>query len=490
MIMKNISIWTEEKQNTVCNSLHENLLLDVLIIGGGITGISAAYQLKNSGLNIALVEKNTIGMGVTSKTTGKLTYLQENIYTKIKKYHGLDKAKLYLESQIDAINLVKNIISKENINCDFQKVNSYLYTNYDNEKLIQEINILKELKVKLNYASSLPDKTKVNNAVFIEDSYVFHPLKYLYALKNKCLNSKVRIFENSKVTSIHQENNLYICKIGENFIKAKYVILALHYPYFLIPFWFPLKTSIEKSYIKAFKVSQNDYFNAITISKPITSLRYHSDKNQNYKIELTNSHISCTKYNEQENFNALLKSQNSPDYIWSNMDIMTDDALPFIGAIDKTNTLLIATGYNTWGMTNGSIAGKILADIITKKSNKYLALFNPLRKINIGKMLNFPIVLGCNTCSFIKSKIKKQKPWYPDNVRFEKRNGDNIAIYIDENKKEHIVYNLCPHMKCSLIFNVVEKTWDCPCHGSRFDIDGNSIEGPSNYNITYPKKNL
>jgi len=202
MIMKNISIWTEEKQNTVCNSLHENLLLDVLIIGGGITGISAAYQLKNSGLNIALVEKNTIGMGVTSKTTGKLTYLQENIYTKIKKYHGLDKAKLYLESQIDAINLVKNIISKENINCDFQKVNSYLYTNYDNEKLIQEINILKELKVKLNYASSLPDKTKVNNAVFIEDSYVFHPLKYLYSLKKILLNSNVNIYENTKAIDV------------------------------------------------------------------------------------------------------------------------------------------------------------------------------------------------------------------------------------------------------------------------------------------------
>ena len=147
--------------------------------------------------------------------------------------------------------------------------------------------------------------------------------------------------------------------------------------------------------------------------------------------------------------------------------------------------MLIGTGYNTWGMTNGSLAGKILSDIILKKENKYINLFNPMRKINKGKIINFPLILGSNAYSFIKSKIYKNKKWYPNTVRFEKRNGKNIAIYIDENKKEHIVYNLCPHLKCSLNFNEIELTWDCPCHGSRFDIDGNCIEGPSNYNITY-----
>lgn len=124
---------------------------------------------------------------------------------------------------------------------------------------------------------------------------------------------------------------------------------------------------------------------------------------------------------------------------------------------------------------------------ILKKPNEYIELFNPKRSIRGLATLNYLKIIGTSAYSFIKNKISKQKKWYSLNVRFEKRNGKNIAIYTDENKKEHIVYNLCPHLKCSLIFNEVEKTWDCPCHGSRFDLDGNCIEGPSNYNISYLK---
>lgn len=169
------------------------------------------------------------------------------------------------------------------------------------------------------------------------------------------------------------------------------------------------------------------------------------------------------------------------------MDIMTSDFLPYIGSINKENTLLLATGYNTWGMTNGSLAGKIISDIILKKPNKYITLFDPKRALNLGKIINFPLILSSNAYAFFKSKLIRQKSWYSNNVKFKKINGENVAIYIDENQKEHIVYSNCPHLKCGLIFNEVEKTWDCPCHGSRFDIDGKNIEGPSNYNITYRK---
>lgn len=245
----------------------------------------------------------------------------------------------------------------------------------------------------------------------------------------------------------------------------------------------PLKSHIEKSYIKAFTIDKNNKFSSISTSSPTVSTRYHTDKNINYQLYLTNSHNTCIKENDLENFKPLLK--NRPDFIWSNKDIITNDLLPFIGALNNDQTLLIGTGYNTWGMTNGTLAGKILADIILNKPNKYLELFKPTRKINLGKVLNFPLILISNVWSFTKSKLIVQKKWYPKNVIFKKENGQNIAIYIDENKKEHVVYNKCPHLKCGLIFNEIEKTWDCPCHGSRFDIDGNSIEGPSNYSIKY-----
>lgn len=481
----NKSIWLESIPKENIQKLEKDIDVDVLIIGGGITGISTAYNLINNNLKICLVEKNKIGHGVTSKTTGKLTYLQE-YYLKLKFYHGLKKIKLYLNSQKEAIEIVNNIINKEKIDCNLEKVNSYIFTNLNDKKTTKEKQVLKELKVNIKEANILPNNEKVTNSYYVEDTYVFNPIKYIYNLKEICVKNNISIYENTNIISIENEEEFYVCKTKNNIIKAKKVVLAVHFPYFLIPFLTPLKVKLEKSYIGAFKVQKNYKFSSISISKPIISTRYYTDNNITYQLYLTNSHNLCVKNKENKNFKKLLNFKNNKlSYIWSNKDIITYDYLPFIGSIDSKNNLLIGTGYNTWGMTNGSIAGKILSDIILNKENKYIELFNPKRIINIGKIINFPIILGSNSYSFIKSKVNKNKSWYPSNVKFKKINGKNIAIYIDENKKEHIVYNLCPHFKCSLIFNEIEKTWDCPCHGSRFDIDGNCIEGPSNYNITY-----
>lgn len=487
--MKEKSIWREGFPRNTCPSLNKDIDVDVLIIGGGITGISTAYHLSDSNLKICLVEKNEIGSGVTSRTTGKLTYLQENIYSKLKTYVGKEKAKLYLESQIDAIKMVTDIIKKEMISCDWDKASSYIFSNEKSKKLEKEKSILSEFDISLKEAKKLPNEEEVEEAFYVNDTYVFHPLKYIYALKDICLNKDVSIYEKTKIISIDKEEEVYLCKTRNNTIRARQVVFAVHYLYFIIPFWMPLKAYIEKSYIEAFQTEQNYHFSAITISKPTISMRYHTDGNINYQLYLTNSHNACVKNNEKENFTDLMTAKNKkPDYIWSNKDIMTIDSLPYIGSINSDNSLLIGTGYNTWGMTNGSIAGKILSDIILHKENKYIELFHPKRGINLGKAINFPIILGSNIYSFTKTKIKKNKSWYFSNVKFEERNGKSIAIYIDENNKEHIVYNICPHFKCSLIFNEVEKTWDCPCHGSRFDIDGNLIEGPSNYDIVYKEK--
>ena len=489
--MNNNSIWLDGFDKKTCSKLNDDIDVDVLIIGGGITGISTAYHLINKKLKVCLVEKNNIGCGVTSRTTGKLTYLQENVYSKLKTYIGLEKAKLYLDSQKDAIKIVIDIIEKENINCDLEKNSSYIFSYKDDNKLEKERKTLLDLNVTIKDSNKLPNNEEVNDAFYVDDTYVFHPLKYVHALKDICMKKNIDIYENTKVTSMNNIDGIYYCEANKKIIKAKYVVLALHYPYFIIPFEMPLKCYLEKSYIEAFKTEKNYKFNAITVSKPTISMRYHSDNKDIYEIYLTNSHNLCVKNNEKDNFNDLKKARkNNPDYIWSNKDIITEDYLPYIGYIDKEKNILIGTGYNTWGMTNGSLAGKILSDIILDKENKYIDLFNPKRGINLGKVINFPVSLVSNIYSFTKTKLKKQKSWYFSNVIFEEIDGKQIATYIDENKVAHTVYNICPHFKCSLIFNEIEKTWDCPCHGSRFDLDGKCIEGPSNYNITYKKEKL
>lgn len=486
--MQEKSIWKEGITNEMCPSLKQDITVDVLIIGGGMTGISTAYHLINSGLSVCLVEKNEVANGVTSRTTGKLTYLQEDMTSKISKYHGKEKAKQYVKSQMDAIQIVKNIVEKENIACDLEKVDSYVFSE-DEKKINKEKELFQEFGIPIYKATKLPNNEGLGYGFYVKDTYVFHPLKYVQGLKQICLQNNIMIYENTKIISIDKENNTYMCKTPSNTIQTKYVVFAIHYPYFIIPFWMPLKGYLEKSYIEAFPIDKNYQFSAITISKPTISMRYHSTNTETYQLYLTNSHNLCIKNNEKANFHDLVQSKNKkPAYLWSNKDIITIDYLPYIGSINQEDTLLIGTGYNTWGMTNGSLAGKILSDIILHKENPYQELFSPKRGLNLGKIVNFPLVVGSSAYSFIKTKAKKQKPWYSSSVRFEIRNGKNIAIYTDEKEKEHIVYNICPHVKCSLIFNEIEKTWACPCHGSRFDIDGNCIEGPSNYNITYKEK--
>lgn len=482
--MKKESIWLDNINFDKLDKLNKNEDIDVLIIGGGITGLSTAYHLMNSNLKICVVERNKILHGVTSRTTGKLTYLQENIYTKLK-----DKANIYYKSQKEAIDIIKSIIDNNSIECDLEKTKSYIFASYDKDisKVKKEQLFLDKIGIKYNKEKRIPFNIRCKYALSVDDTYVFHPIKYLMKIKDILIDNGISIYENSNVTSIRKEKDKFICDVNNYIIKTKKVVVASHYPFFLLPYLFPLRTYLEKSYISASLIGEAKNFNAITVTKPTESLRFHNTKDNNYFIYLTGSHNLCTKYNDINNYNLLLnktyKLGLKPDFIWSNYDVMTEDNLPYIGYID--DNLLIGTGYNTWGMTNGSLAGKIISDLILNKRNKYICLFDPKRNKKFINKLKYPMYISYSAKSFVTNKIIKNKAWYSNRVKFVRKNNKPLAIYIDDNNKEHIVHNLCPHMKCSLIFNEVEKTWDCPCHGSRFSIDGKCIFGPSNKDIGY-----
>lgn len=475
-----MSLWEKYLDNNSFKSIEKNLEVDILIIGGGISGLSTLYFLKD--LDVCLVEEKKIGMGISKNTTGKLTYLQNTIYTDLQENVNFTSACTYLKSQIEAISLIKKIIEKENIDCDLERVSSYVVADKEKDlaKLKKEYLFLKKANI-LVEESSLDNKP----AIKVDDTYVFNPLKYLNGLKS-ILKGK-NILENTKITDIKEEDGYFICQANDKIIKAKKVIMACHYPFFIFPFLMPLKSHIEKSYLIAWKVKENKRCSAITVSNPGFSFRYYQDKDQIYQIGLAQSHETAFLQDDKENFLKVQKKFHilDKDIVakWSNVDIITDDKLPFVGKIK--NNLYLLTGFNTWGMTNSIIGAKLISDLVLNKENKYENLFSLKRK-NFYKIKNFFINAFVSSKSFIGSKFP-QKKWYKNNIRLEKRNGKMVGIYIDESQKEHIVYNLCPHMKCSLIFNEEEKTWDCPCHSSRFDINGKCIKGPSLYDISYKK---
>ena len=476
MFMKNKSIWLDDK-NRALKRVSKNLECDTLIIGGGITGLSTLYQLRKENVKALLVERNKCGEGVTARSKAKITYLQEKKYMNIRKFGNVAVAKTYLESQILAINKLKKIIEKENIDCDFVSSTSYLFTNNkDNiSKLEEEYNFLKSAGANVE----IEKEKKFRYAIKAKDNYVFHPLKYVWGLK-KILRDF--IFENSKVEKISREDSGYNCYVNGFVIRAKHVVIATHYPYFIFPLLMPFKCHTEISYVGAKKVKEFKNINAINIDEKVVSYRYHQNGKNNFLIYLTNSMPSPDVKSIKDNFAFLNKNDNF-DYNWSNKDIITNDYLPLIGSLDEdSNGVLVAFGYNTWGMTNATIAGIILRDIIFNRQNKYIELFKPDRLLNWNKVFRFlPDAYGS-----IKAILKSNKRNVNNTkVIYTKLDGQNVAIYRDENNKEHIVLNRCPHMKCGVVFNEIEKTWDCLCHGSRYDIDGKCIEGPSNYDITF-----
>lgn len=479
-MMKEKSIWQEIKTPKYQN-LNEDITTDILIIGGGITGVSTFYALKDNPLKISLVEKNRLGYGVTSRSTAKITLLQQDIYSRLKKSLGLSTSKSYYQMMHDAINNIVNIVKKEKIDCDLEESNSYLYALNDQEvdKVLEEEKLLNTFGEKTYPVKRLPDGTKIKTGFYIKGCYVFHPLKYVSSLAQKALKNDHEIYENTIVLKIVPTSSGFIAYTEKNKITCQKIILANHYPYFLLPYLFPFKGYLEKSYIAVYERKNLD-FNAINISNPIYSYRYYKD----YLFRLTSSHNLCFKDNNAENF-ASLKNPDKIKYCWSNHDIMTLDHLPYIGPI-KDN-LFLATGFNTWGMTGSSLASIILKDLIDGRKNAYFPLVNPKRSMSLESFKNLGISIFSTSYSFLKSKVYLNKSWYHQNPYYTKINNQKVAIYTDEKGGKHIVYVKCPHLGCNLNFNMVEKTWECPCHGSVFDLDGHSIMGPSNYNISANK---
>lgn len=483
-----MSIWNINEKKRNIKELKNDKKVDILIIGGGMTGLTSAYYLKDN-KKVCVVDANIIGHGVTMGSTAKINYFQECIYTDIANSTNYNNAIIYLKSQRDAIDYIKNIIKGEKIDCDLKKVPSYVFANAKEEveHLENEVNFLRRNNIEV-FEKKLPLNTTSYKSYYVKDTYIFNPIKYLNGLYEILSNKKIDIYENTKIIKIEREYDKYVCFSEKYKITANKVILAMHYPYFLFPFIMPLKCSIEKSYIIVSKVKNNRNFTCINTKNPIFSCRYYVDKDNAYQICLSKSHDISSHYNDSYYFDRVKEifKLKEEDIVmkYTNSDIMTPDHMPYIGKL-KDN-LYIGVGYNTWGMTNSVLAAKIITDDILGIDNVYKEVFKP-KRLNIQKILKMPIYMYNSAKSYISTKLIKNKSWYPNNVIFYTKQGKSLACYVDENNIRHIIHNKCPHLGCSLIFNEVEKTWDCPCHSSRFDIDGKCIKGPSNYDISYKK---
>lgn len=489
--MKKLSFWKEGITPLEARVIpEEDIDVDVLIIGGGMAGITTLYQLVDEPMDVLLIDKDHIGFGVTANTTGKVTYLQENVYEKIISMYDVEVARQYFNAQKCALEFIRKTVKKEQISCDLEIVDSYLFTNEKKElgKIDTLAKFLDYCHVNYERKEKLPIEFPSISAIKVSDTAVFHPVKYLYDLAHICLKKGMKIMEQVKAMDIDQDGDSYIVHTNHMKIRAKKVILATHYPFIIKPGWIPFKSHIESSYVCMKEEKNTKPFSAITTSTPTRSIRYHHDV-KNYLIfaGMTEKKAKCTNpstlYQKLDHeFETLFHEK--AEMTWSTHDVIPNDHLPFIGSISKKHpNLYLATGFQKWGMTNGTMAGMIIADLVKGQKNSYEALFRPYRSYPIKRCIQTLADGVASGEAIIKSTFHKQA----GTAKIVTVDGKRMGVYCDDLGKKHYVSIICPHMKCHLLFNSVDKSWDCPCHGSKFDVDGKLLNGPSVFDIKHKR---
>lgn len=487
------SYWIASTPDTDYPKLNKDLKIDVAIIGGGIAGISCAYFLKKEGINVAVFEADHIIHGTTGHTTAKITSQHYLIYDKIKSQISLEMAKQYAESNEVAIKAIEKTINERNIDCDFTKESSYIYTQENKyvKDISNEVSTASDAGIKAVYLDEIPLPLKAKAAVRFDDQAQFHPRKYLLALAKEIPDNDNFIFEQSRIIDIEENQGKYILTSENGFkVISDRVIIASHYPCYNKAGLYFSRIYADRSYVVAIK-SLNRYPGGMYISAedPGRSLRAQDTESGELIFVGGDHHKTGQGEDTLNHYKALMEFSDEIfgiediPYMWSTQDCMTNDGIPYIGHFSSDNpNLYIATGFNKWGMTGSTVAAMVIKDMIVKGESPWQDVYNPLRKTIKASAKSF-IAQNLDVAGeLIKGKIipaSKKVDVKTNEGKIVNIDGKRCGAYRDENGKLFVVDTTCTHLGCELNFNSAEKTWDCPCHGSRFSYDGKIVEGPA-----------
>lgn len=409
--------------------LRGNIKADVVVIGGGIAGILCAELLSRSKINCILLEADRICRKNTCNTTAKITAQHGLIYSKISDMCGREKAAMYLKANLEAIDLYENMC--KTIACDFEIKKSFVYSLDDREKLEKEIKALADIGYDADILEELQLPFETKGAVSFRHQAQFNPLKFI---ARQCCD--LEIYENSAVRSI--EGNRVITENGSVF--AQCIIVAAHYPFINIHGAYFMKMYQHRSYVVALENAPD--VGGMYVDEADGGMSFRNYKN--YLMIGGWGHKTGTAgggWSELIGFSKKYYSDSEAKFFWAAQDCITLDGIPYIGRYSKrTHNMYVVTGFNKWGMTSSMIAANVIRDLIVRNSSEYERLFDPSRRMAKKQLV-------CNIASSAVNLLASGKR--------------------------------CSHMGCALKWNSAEKTWDCPCHGSRFTENGEIIDDPA-----------
>jgi len=491
------SIWQEEIKSFSSGSAFEKKQYDVAVVGGGITGMSTAIRLQKEGKKCILLEASNIGFGTTGGTTAHLNNFFDTTYDQAIKDFGLQNAKLLKYVGIEAQNIIKNNIREFNIDCDFENKTGYLFA-LDEKQEKQLDDIMKgasQVGLPMTYTDTIPFPVPFKKAVVIPGQAQFHPIKYIKALAEVFIKLGGIIMEDCLCEGHEEQDNVILIKSSKGNFRAQNLIYATHIPPGLNSLHF--MNAPYRSYAIAFKLNGNNYPTDLgyDLIDPYHYYRTQEINGENLLIaggeDHKTGHTEDTGecFSRLENYVRQYFDVDTAVYSWSSQYYEPADGLPYIGVLPGSKgNVYTATGFRGNGMLFGTITSQILGDLILAKEYKYTDLFDPGRIKPIAGFPNFVKETATVVFDFVKDKLFVDKinslaELKAGEAKVVKYEGESFAVYKESNGKNHFLRSTCPHAKCEVRWNSAEISWDCPCHGSRFNVNGKMLTGPSVKNL-------
>jgi len=484
------SYWMASTPETNYPALDQDIKVDVAIVGGGMVGITTAYLLTKQGLKVAVIEADRILQGTTGHTTAKLTSQHDLIYASLQNQYGKEMAQQYADANETAIRKVAQIAEEHHINCDYIEQPAYVYTHQDQyiKQIEDEVAVASSLGIKAHYLDSIPLGFKIKAAMRFDNQAQYHPLKYLKPLAAWITEHGGQIFENT--TALNLESDQTVVTNQGKKVSAEKIVIATHFPFFDGGTLYFAKMYQEKSYVLGIKTDDKlPQGMFITAEDPGRSLRSQPDQDGELILVGGEHHRSGTGNDTEEHYSNLLRFAKENfkikaiPYRWSTQDCKTPDSIPYIGHLSaRSPNLYVATGFRKWGMTTSTVAGMIISDLITKGDNPWAQVYNPLRATSLkgmGSIVEHNIKVVKEYIGGKLSTNPAEADLAVDEAKILDIDGSRMGVYKDKQGELHRVDITCTHLGCELKWNQAEKTWDCPCHGSRYSYEGDIVEGPT-----------
>lgn len=494
------SYWAATATAPTFSNQYDQSHYDVAIIGAGLTGITTAALLVETGATVCVLEADCVGSGTTGKTTAKVTLQHRLKYHEIMKKMGVEAAFQYAKANQLGLEQIAHFVEDYQIDCDFKRTSSCVYaeTKEDIKQIDNELVALQQLNLPFEIINQIPSPFLIDSGICIHHQAQFHPLKYLFALAKKINQSpNGAIYEHAFVKAIDKGNPCTI-HFNHTTLTADTVVLATNYPIKDMPGFYFTRLHQARSYIVS--VCPNRLLESqmlINAHGTVNSIRTHDDNQKQQLLVGGYGHKTGKKTDNQSSYDQLfnflskkLNVQSQPKstiYQWSTQDCVSIDGIPYVGALSpKTPNIYIATGYGKWGMTNATAASLILANTIQSTKHPIMdtaELFSPRRFTPNASAKSF-IIQGLESAeAFTLGNIDIPKGSLDDVASGEGKilriDGRAMALYRDNDGKLSAFNPHCTHLGCPLTYNAAEQSWDCCCHGSRFDMNGNVLEGPA-----------